>query len=151
MRISEATKIVLDELNRFSGLKLKNFQDLAVLMELGRESEELLEEAAFTAKYLNGLGKILQGGTVPTPPLNGDKKKYILPEAMEKVRNEYKQSLHKLGNQLKELTGKLEKKEQDRFNSKYFSPTQDSLVNLSMLIYDLSWLKVYRNKQRQGK
>lgn len=150
MIISESTKTFLGDLNKFSGLKLKNLPDLALLIEMSHGKEKVLDDAAFTAKYLNGLGKIIQGGTVPRPPpVNGDREKFIKPEALNEVRSEYKKHLKELNRQLKELTAGLERKEKDRFYSKFLSPSRESLIELTTLIYDLCWLKVYKNKLKR--
>lgn len=149
MTISETTRTLLANLNRFSGSKLKNLQDLALLVELSHGREKILDDVSFTAKYLNGLGRILQKGIPPPPPADGDKAKTIEPDAMQKIRNEYKQNLKKLSEQLKDLTGKLERKEKDKFYSRFLTPTHESIVNLTNLIYDLSWLKIYKNKLKR--
>jgi hypothetical protein len=149
MTISETTRTLLDHLSKFSGLRLKNLQDLALLIELSHGREKILDDASFTAKYLNGLGRVLQKGIPPPPPVDGDKAKTIEPDAMLKIRNEYKQNLKKLSEQLKDLTSKLERKEKDRFHSRFLSPTRESIGNLTNLIYDLSWLKIYKNKLKR--
>ena len=154
MNISPETQNLISELNKFSNSKLKNISELTLLIESSAASEKgkLFAEIIFSAKYLNGLEKILQGnivsGTAPNAALNGNKNKPLSNDAMDKIKGEYKGSLKKLIVDLKELIGDFEEQEKAGFTEKFLSMNRESMLNLSRLIYDLAWVKTFKNKQR---
>ena len=61
MKLSENTVNLILEIKEYSGNKLKNEADVSLLIECAssNEKKELFDDMIFTAKYLNGLGKIL--------------------------------------------------------------------------------------------
>ena len=154
MLVSPETQNLISELNKFSNSKIKNLNDLELLVEASKTSgkEKLFDDIIFSAKYLNGLGRILQvgfnGGVRQGVNLNGSKKEPISDDALDKIRNEYKQNLKKISNSLKDLIQSLEESECTEFTAKYLSLTRESMVNLSRLIYDLTWLKTFKNKRK---
>jgi hypothetical protein len=154
MNISSETQNLISELNKFSNSKLKNISELTLLIESSAASEKgkLFEEIIFSAKYLNGLEKILQGnivsGIAPNAALNGNKNKPLSNDARDKIKGEYKGSLKKLIVDLKELIGDFEEPEKTGFTEKFLSMNRESMLNLSRLIYDLAWVKTFKNKQR---
>ncbi len=125
------------EVYNFSNKKLKQKDDLDRLIEISISSDKfhLLEKAAFTAKYLQGLFNIIQRGD-----------KIIDEEIFKKYTLEYSDNLESIKNNLKDLlsgSGEFYKK---IFEEKYFSLTQTSISNFNNLCYDLSWLKMYLNE-----
>src|SRR5437667_6343432 len=117
MLVSLETQNLISELNKFSNSKIKNLNDLELLVEASKTSgkEKLFDDIIFSAKYLNGLGRILQvgfnGGVRQGVNLNGSKKEPISDDALDKIRNEYKQNLKKISNSLKDLIQSLEESE----------------------------------------
>lgn len=151
MIISSETRNLISELSEFSNSKLKNIDALSYLIEASKAfgKEKLFNDLIFTAKYINGLEKILRRNAVfasaQDTKLNGGKA--ISNEAMDKIKTEYKEHLKKMSFGLKELIQNAEETERDQFISKYLSLTRESMLNLSRLIYDLAWLKIFINKQ----
>jgi hypothetical protein len=97
----------------------------------------------FTAKYLNGLGKIMQVNL--SAPANGNEngKK----EKNDKIKEEYKNNIQHLINQLNFYMLHADDNFKKEFNNKFLSLNRSSLVNLTTLIYDLSWVKKFMNNR----
>lgn len=153
MKISSDTNKLIEELSQYSGSKLKNIQELALLVELAKTSgkETLFYDIQFTAKYLNGLGKILQSNVAITTQKKTGTNGEVPPtaeEAREKIMGEYKTNIIKFTNYLKDLLKDAEESDRRQMEEKYMALTRPSMMNLTTLIYDLSWLKRYLNSKR---
>lgn len=153
MRISDKTKKTIEELYIYSGNKLKNVIELMVLIELAEQSgkDKLFYDIQFAAKYLNGLGRILQSNVAITtqkkPGENGEEPPSA-EEARAKIMGEYKTNMIKFTNYLKDLLLDADEADRKEFEDKFLSLSRTSMVNLTTLIYDLSWLKRYLNSKR---
>lgn len=151
MEISENTAVLVREIIEFSGGKLKNENDVSVLIESAqaRENEELFNDIIFTAKYLNGLGKILHSNisTALESKPGGENK--LDENAEEKIRNEFSQNVMKLSKQISKLISGMTTADKKEFGDKYLAMNRPSLVNLTNLIYDLSWVKQYFNSKKE--
>jgi hypothetical protein len=153
MEISERTKNLVLELTEFSGAKIHNADDLSVLIELAErtQKDKLFYDIQFVSKYLNGLGKILKTGiSLPAgKSTNGNDGSQVSPdEAKEKIMAEYKSHMLKLTNYLTDLLIDADGITKSAITEKYLSLSRTSLVNLTTLIYDLSWLKKFYNSKR---
>ncbi len=146
MKISGTTTDTVLDIKEFSGGKLKNEHDLSVLIEASAGREKLLNDTSFTAKYLNGLGKILHSSTSLTT--KGSTPLTIDENAKEKVKAEFKQAMMKLTLQLSEIIKDIPADDKKTFEDKYLAMNRTALVNLTTLIYDLSWVKKYLNSRR---
>ena len=69
--------------------------------------------------------------------------------AVEKIRNEFREHMRKISLQLTTLVKDTGEKERIEFEKKYLGMNQQSMVNLTSLIYDLSWIKKYRNRKEE--
>ena len=153
MKISSNTKKTVAELTEYSNGKLKNASDIETLIELSALSgkDKLFYDIQFAAKYLNGLGKILQSNVAITtqkkPGENGEAPPSA-EEAREKIMGEYKSNMIRLSNYLADLLIDADEEVKTDFRAKYLSMNRTSLVNMTGLIYDLSWLKRYYNSKR---
>ncbi len=153
MKISDNTKKTIEELYIYSGNKLKNVIELMVLIEIAAQSgkDKLFYDIQFSAKYLNGLGKILQSNVALTtqkkPGSNGEELQ-TADEAREKIMKEYKNNMVKFTNYLKDLLLDADEADRKEIEDKYLTLSRTSMVNLTTLIYDLSWLKRYLNSKR---
>ena len=153
MKISPKTKKLVDKLNEYSGGKLKNIKELSCLIEIAEVSgkDKLFYDIQFAAKYLNGLGKILQSNVSLTPNKNTGGNGTPPPSAEEaraKIMEEYKNNMTKLTSYLSELLSDADSDIKKEIEEKFLSLTRTSLVNLTTLVYDLSWLKRYNNSRR---
>jgi len=150
MQISRTTSDLILELKEFSSGKLRSTQDISFLIEASAVSkqEKLFEDTLFTAKYLNGLGKILRDHMTSSLPQNGTPAPDRIDEnAIDKIRNEFREHMKKFLLQLTTLIKDIEDNDRKKFEEKYLSMDQQSMVNLTTLIYDLSWLKKFRNSK----
>ncbi|HWA06525.1 MAG TPA: hypothetical protein VG961_08255 [Ignavibacteria bacterium] len=153
MKISDNTKKTIEELYIYSGNKLRNVIELMVLIEIAAQSgkDKLFYDIQFSAKYLNGLGKILQSNVALTtqkkPGSNGEESQ-TADEAREKIMKEYKNNMVKFTNYLKDLLLDADEADRKEIEDKYLTLSRTSIVNLTTLIYDLSWLKRYLNSKR---
>lgn len=153
MKISDNTKKTIEELYVYSGNKLKNVIEIMVLIEIAAQSgkDKLFHDIQFSAKYLNGLGKILQSNVALTtqkkPGTNGEESP-TAEEAREKIMKEYKNNMVKFTNYLKDLLLDADEADRKEIEEKYLTLSRTAMVNLTTLIYDLSWLKRYLNSKR---
>lgn len=151
MNISKKTEEIILELNEFSGSKIKNPLDVSYLVEIAALSkkDKLFYDLQFSAKYLNGLTKILQSNVALTtnpksgePPPNSE-------ETRAKIMDEYKKNVIKFSSYLKDIIVDMEPQTKAQFEERYLALNRTSMVNLSSLIYDLSWLKKFLNTKRK--
>ena len=151
MNISKKTEEIILELNEFSGSKIKNPLDVSYLVEIAALSkkDKLFYDLQFSAKYLNGLTKILQSNVALTtnpksgePPPNSE-------EARAKIMDEYKKNVIKFSSYLKDIIADMEPQTSAQFEERYLALNRTSMVNLTSLIYDLSWLKKFLNSKRK--
>ncbi len=153
MKISNKTKKTVGELYEYSGNKLKNVPELMSLIELAETSkkDKLFYDIQFAAKYLNGLGKILQSNVALTaqkkPGSNGNPEPSA-EEARIKIMGEYKANMIKFTSYLKDLLLEADEDTRKEIEEKYLTLSRTALVNLTTLIYDLSWLKRFNNSKR---
>lgn len=150
MKISQKTQDILLELNDFSGGKIKNTSDLSYLIEIAgiSQKDKLFYDIQFTAKYINGLTKVLQSNVNLTPkPQTGES--VADPEAARvKIMEEYKKNAVKFTAYLKDLLADADENVRNSLEERYLQLNRTSMVNLTSLIYDLSWLKKYYNTKR---
>ena len=108
MKISPKTKKIIEELYVYSGNKLKNVPEMMTLIEITEISgkDKLFYDLQFSAKYLNGLGKILQSNVTLTSPNKSGSNGGPDPNAEEaraKVLSEYKTNMMKFTSYLKDI------------------------------------------------
>lgn len=149
MNLSEKTTKIISEVVEFSGSKLKSELDISILIEasLEKDKKKLFDELVFTAKYLNGLGKILHSKHTASQTIKNNGAG-LDENAEEKIKDEFKQSLLKLSSQISDIIKNIPAEDKKNFNDKYLAMNRTSLVNLTNLIYDLSWVKKYLNSRK---
>lgn len=161
MQISQTTLDLIFELKEFSGDKLKNETDLTYLIEVSHSANKnkMFDDIIFTAKYINGLTKILQSNQTlsPNPQSNGgkldaDEARLRNGQARNKIKGEYKSQMKRLAEQLKEYSESFppqaEQGMREDFQKRFLAMTQESMANLTTLVYDLSWLKLFYNSKK---
>ncbi len=151
MKISQATQDIILELNEFSGSKLKNIPDLTLIIEIAGNfvNKKLYNDLQFSAKYVNGLAKILQSNISVSSSRNGFAVSASDEEAAEKIKKEFHANIVKFTELLREFLKNADEDVKKDFENKYLSLTRESMLNLNTLIYDLSWLKKYYNSLRK--
>ena len=149
MSSSQKPGNLLQELIKFTGNKIKNPGDIEIILETSLQIEnKSFDDLIFKAKYLNGLGKIIHSG-LSNMQLDEQKKSLVQDDSVEKVKNEFKINLKQFILMLKEFIKHSPDDVYKRFDEKYFNMDQASMVNLTTLIYDLSWIKKFRNSEKR--
>jgi hypothetical protein len=134
MNISAETQSLMSELDDFSGSKLKNITDLSSINEIAVISgkAKLYYDLQFSAKYVNGLSKILQdnlaGISIPNP--KADEPAESKDEAAEKIKKEFKTNILRFTELLKDLLKHADDYTRKVFEEKYLALTRDSMLNL---------------------
>ncbi len=151
MKLSKKTKDTILELSRFSGYKIKNTDDISLLVEISgkQKKAKTFYDIQFTAKYLNGLGKVLHKNITTASDAKQNGKKISAEEARKKIMDEFKLNMKKFAELLADYIKEADEASQNDFKAKYLELNRESLQNLTTLIYDLSWLKMYYNAKRK--
>lgn len=153
MKISDETTSLVNDLIEFSGSKIKNPDVVAALIQISANSskEKLFYDLQFSAKYLNGLGKILQSNVAVTTQKKPGENGGPMPTAEEarlKVMNEYKSNIVRFQNYLKDILIEADETDKAELEEEFLALNRTAMANLTTLIYDLSWLKKYYNSKR---
>jgi len=128
------------EIDHFSNHKLKRKDDLKTLIEISikNKKEKLLESLTFNAKYVLGLQRVLKKGNSNSEVSNlGD------------IKKDYSENLIKSIEQMKELMDFISEETKNHFDKTYFELSQQSLQNLSELLEDLEWTKMFLNQKKR--
>ncbi len=131
-----------DEVEKFSENKLlvKSDLKLLVLCAVSSLNEELFFSIAFTAKYVQGLLRVIQqAGTNPEI-------KNLL-----QIQNDLTEQMERISVDLKTLLAASEKEVKEKFAEKYLALTAESFANLRKLLNDLEWVKIYQNQMKRTK
>lgn len=128
------------EIESYSGNQLKRKDDLSELAGLGysNDKKELFEELCFSAKYVQGLFRVLEKAAGNTDIQNVSQIKADLTNNLEKVKQLIEQLLADSDNSTK-----------DYFNDNYLQLSQTGLFNLRELMNDLEWTKKYLNQVKR--
>ncbi len=134
---NKETEVILDELDIFSGGRLLNKEDISRLISIAKKNDQtgLLEDMAFTGKFLSGLLSIIKRG-----------ENAVNEQVFYNYTKEYTQNLEKLRSDLNKLLESGSSFVKKIFQEKYLEINQDSVNNLTNLCSDLNWLKMYLNE-----
>ena len=150
MKITSQTEKVIAEINEFSGGRLKNIRELSVLFESAVTNESLWNtfyQMQFIAKYLSGLGKILESNVQFT---GRNTQASIDPEqARKNIMQEYRENLILFTDLLRKLIRETDDEFRAEMEKNYLSLNTGSVANINSLIYDLSWMKRYYNSKKK--
>ena len=136
------SKDFIDEVEIFSNGHLKRKGDLQKIYaeSLTNNTTHLFEELSFTAKYINGLMKVLKSG-VSNPEI----------PSLENVKKDLSSNLSKLVEQINHILLHSEDEMKNYFKENFLLMSQNSFQNLTELISDLDWTKKYLNDFKRGK
>ncbi len=153
MLLSESTLKLISELKEFSGNKIKNADDLSIIIQASHQigNRRLLNDLAFTAMYLNGLGRILNKNKISETSKGLTQVKPLDETAAAKIRNEFKEHIKKFSLELTAIIKDLGDIDRKAIELKYLDMTRPAMINLTSLIYDLTWLKKYFNTYEVNK
>jgi hypothetical protein len=135
------TKNLAEEINAFSGYKLKRKDDLKTLLDITFKNDkpELLEDISFTAKYIMGLQRVIKKGSM-NPEISN----------LEQIKLDYTNNIQKSVELLKEIVNLSDIKVKNHFEEIYFQLSHSRLSSLTELLEDLEWTKMYFNQQKRG-
>ena len=138
--LNEKTKKFVAEVTAYSGGKIQNEEDLFRIVKMIYRSgnDNKLEELCFSAKYIQGLLRIIR---------KTDRE--FEKDYFEKVKKEYTQNVITIKKHLEDILEFGSEFIQEIFKEKYLEMTQASLKNLNLLIEDLSWVKLYLNYKKR--
>ena len=131
----------MNKVEDFSKSGFKRKKDIQSLIDesLNNGYEEEFEELIFTAKYIEGLKRVLQKGREFQEIENLDHVKKDLTESMEKFIDQIRLILKKSSPEMKKY-----------FDETYLILTPQCLHNLNELLCDLEWIKKYLNFKKHS-
>ena len=133
------TELII-EIEKYSGNRLKRKEDLSTLIGLAYASNknDLIEDLCFTAKYVQGLFRVLKQAAVNADIQNTAQIKTDLSDNLEKVKSK-----------IEEILLNADKTTSDYFRETYLELSQNSLFSLTELMNDLEWTKKYLNQVKR--
>lgn len=142
VEFSEDTNHLISELQKFSDSKIKNVKAMSFIVEISSANIQNpeLEDILFLSKYINGLGKVMHKIKYQ---INNDAS---AENSFGFIKKEFTENLNKLFELILKYIEDSNSDYTEKFRTKYLQLNQQSLINITSLIYDLSWLKVYKTQ-----
>jgi hypothetical protein len=131
----------VNEIEKFSKTKLKRKAELLRIYEeaINRNNEALFENLIFTAKYVQGLLRIVKSGTVSAGVNN-----------VEQIKKDFSDNMSKAVSIIKEIIDAADERLKFHFEQTYFELTQQGFLNMSELLSDLEWTKIFMNDKKRN-
>ncbi len=141
MDYKKEADVLFNELLNFSNNSLNMPEDIKRIIEISLQHNEIktLEEISFSAKYTQGLLKIIR-----------NKSNEIDDQYFSKIQDEYSENIQKIKENLIKLVNYQGAFIENIYNEKFFTLTQKSLQNLNFLCSDLSRLKSLLNDKKRN-
>jgi hypothetical protein len=130
-----------ESVEKFSGSKLKRKIELIKIYEESKKNkdEKLFEKLVFNSKYVMGLMRALQKSS-----------SLIEKKDLERIKINFSDNLKATITQIKEVLRNCDEESKKHFNETFFVLSGESFLNLTELLSDLEWAKMYLNfKKRQ--
>ena len=133
-------KGIIDEIEEFSEFRLNKKTDLKTLYDLSlRDNKEsFFRELSFTAKYVQGLLRILKSGADISEV-----------KSLEHIKKDFTHNMQKVTEQMKLILEGADDQIKRYFDSTYFDMSLQGLQNLGLILSDLEWTKKYLNGQKR--
>jgi hypothetical protein len=140
LKLAGDNKSIIDSIEDFSNYTLNKKTDLKTLFELSlRDNKEsLFTELSFTAKYVQGLMRVLKSGSE-----NSEVK------SLDHIKKDFTQNMQKITEQMKEILKGADDQIKRYFDTTYFDMSLQGLQNLRLILSDLEWTKKYLNEQKR--
>ena len=131
----------INDVEKFSKDKLKRKAELIRIYEeaLKYKNEKLFDDLAFTAKYVQGLMRVVKSGSI-----NPDIKN------IDSIKKDFTDNMNKVVLKIRELISSADENLKIHFEQTYFELSQQGFVNLAELLSDLEWTKIYLNDSRRN-
>ena len=132
---------LLKKVDEFSEFKLQRRDDLQILFTEGvkEENKKLFEDLVFTAKYVQGLMKVMKMGQE-----NSEVK------SLEHVKTDLTKNMEKVVEQIREIISNSSKSDKDYIEKNFLEMSPDAFKNLNELLADLDWTKKYLNDLKRS-
>jgi hypothetical protein len=133
---SKNSREFVDNVEKFSHSKLLRKAALLRIFEeaVKSEKEQVFEDLTFTAKYVQGLLRVINKGKIDAEVNN-----------LEDVKKDLSSIMNKAVGQIQEIISGANDELKDYFKESFFTLSQESLLNLNELLHDLEWTKMYMN------
>ena len=127
---------LLKKVDEFSNFKLQRRDDLQIIFTEGvkEENNKLFEDLVFTAKYVQGLMKVMKMGQE-----NSEVK------SLEHVKADLTKNMEKVVEQIRQIVAGSSQSDRDYIEKNFLQMTADAFKNLNELLSDLDWTKRYLN------
>ena len=131
---------IINEIDDFSQHRLNKKTDLKTLYSLSlmADNGKTFEELSFTAKYAEGLMRVLKTGT-SNPEV----------KSLEHIKKDFTHNMQKIVDQMKEIVINADEQIKRYFEMTYFDMSQQGMQNLTLILSDLEWAKKYFNMQKR--
>ena len=132
---------LLKQVDEFSNFKLKRRDDLQIIFTEGvkEENNKLFEDLVFTAKYVQGLMKVMKMGQE-----NSEVK------SLEHVKIDLAKNMEKVVNQIREILSGSSQSDKNYIEDNFLQMNPDAFKNLNELLSDLDWTKKYLNDLKRS-
>jgi len=132
---------LLKRVDEFSNFKLQRRDDLQIIFTEGvkEENNKLFEDLVFTAKYVQGLMKVMKMGQE-----NSEVK------SLEHVKSDLTKNMEKVVEQIREIVSESSQSDKDYIEKSFLQMTPDAFKNLNELLADLDWTKKYLNDLKRS-
>jgi hypothetical protein len=137
---SNFTANIIEGIEEFSQHKLNRKADLKILYSLSimTDKGKTFEELSFTAKYAEGLMRVLKSG-INNPEV----------KSLEHIKKDFTHNMQKIVGQMKEIVINADEQIKKYFELTYFDMSHQGLQNLTLILSDLEWAKKYFNMQKR--
>lgn len=132
---------LLKKVDEFSNFKLLRRDDLQIIFTEGvkKENIKLFEDLAFTAKYVQGLMKVMKIGQE-----NAEVK------SLEHVKIDLAKNMEKVVDQIRQIIVGSSQSDKDYIEKNFLQMTALAFSNLNQLLSDLDWTKKYLNELKRS-
>ena len=132
---------LLRKVDEFSNFKLQRRDDLQIIFNEGVKdnNNKLFEDLVFTAKYVQGLMKVMKMGRE-----NSEVK------SLEHVQIDLTKNMEKLVEQIRQITSGSSQSDKEYLDKTFLQMNADAFKNLNDLLYDLDWTKRYLNDLKRN-
>lgn len=130
----------VNEVEKFSKSRLKRKAELIRIYEeaLENQKEKLFDDLVFTAKYVQGLMRAVKSGT-NNPDISN----------MEQIKKDFSDNVKKIVEQIRKIIASSGEDMKSHFENTYFEMSQQGFLNLSEILNDLEWSKMYMNEKKR--
>jgi hypothetical protein len=131
----------VNEVEKFSKSRLKRKAELIRIYEeaVNNNNEKLFEDLAFTAKYVQGLLRIVKTGSANSEINN-----------LDQIKKDFSDNMNKVILKIKEIIAGADEGMKTHFELTYFELSQQGFINISELLSDLEWAKIYLNDRKRN-